>query len=412
MNSKIAIPGLFFLFLCMGTIFSEEPVPGDAPPSEEAPAPKELFFYEYEESLLSDDLLFYEEFCLFGELFPGDEQVIPDESQLADETSPDDESLLDDEFFLSDETPPSDESLLSEEESPAPDETSLSDASLPSDDPLLYDEFFPSDGSLVFEAPPLIFEIPHFIFETRSFDDIFPGFSRSKKRSVFSNEGLKYSFDKDGSAELIPNPDSDIDLLSSVRARNPSHLIEVLMVLPYGSERELDLLDIYNALGRIENLKDHSFIINDRSYNIFEETTRLESARNRRSIPDPPPADTLPYAQTMYLRFKDASYGNLFIRGDISISLYGITYSMTNFTDIRYFLVPIIRAERISIIIYLEPIKEGVLIYSVSGLYLPGFISDRVNLTPFINRRITALVSWITEGIRRQESMAAAAAAE
>jgi hypothetical protein len=115
----------------------------------------------------------------------------------------------------------------------------------------------------------------------------------------------------------------------------------------------------------------------------------------------------LPYSETMYLRLKDKYYGNLYIRGDVSMSLYGITYSMTNFTDVRYFLIPIIRAERISIIIYLEPVKEGVLIYSMSGIYLPGFIASRVNLTPNINIRISVLLKWITDGLRRQEIIAA-----
>jgi hypothetical protein len=205
---------------------------------------------------------------------------------------------------------------------------------------------------------------------------------------------------------LVPNPDSGIDLLSGVMAKRPSHIIEAMVLVPYNNGRELDMLDIYNALGRIGSLKDYSFTINDRQYNIFEETTRLESARNRRSVSDPPPADTLPYAETMYLRFKDSYYGNLFIRGEVSVSLYGITYSMTNFTDVRYFLVPVIKAERISVLIYLEPVKEGVLVYSMSGIYLPGFIADRVNITPSINRRITTLIRWITDGLRIQENIA------
>jgi hypothetical protein len=39
----------------------------------------------------------------------------------------------------------------------------------------------------------------------------------------------------------------------------------------------------------------------------------------------------------------------------------------------------------------------------MSGLYLPGFIIKRVNLTPNINIRITSLINWITEGLRKQE---------
>jgi hypothetical protein len=203
---------------------------------------------------------------------------------------------------------------------------------------------------------------------------------------------------------MTPHRDAGIDLLSSVMSKSPSHIIEAMVVVPY-NERELDILDIYNALGKIKNIQNHTVTVNGKDTVILEETTRMESAKSRKSISDPPSVNTLPYSETMYLRFKDAYYGNLYIRGDVSMSLYGIIYNMTNFTDVRYFLIPIIKAERLSIVIYLEPIKEGVLVYSVSGLYLPGFIADRVNLTPSINRRITVLLKWIIDSLRKQESI-------
>ncbi|MDR2596806.1 MAG: hypothetical protein LBC76_05725 [Treponema sp.] len=266
----------------------------------------------------------------------------------------------------------------------------------PDDDPLLDDDFF------LFEAPTLVFEVAP-ILEPRSLDDIFPGLSRSKKRMVMDDDGLRYSFEKDGSPMFIPNPDSGIDLLSSVMAKKPSHVIEALVVVPY-EKRELDMLDIYNALGRIKNIKDHKiYLDDDREMIIFTETTRLVSARNRKPVPDPPPTNTLPYSETMHLLFLDPYMGDLYLRGEVSISLYGITYSMTNFRDISYSIFRVMRAERFSAIIYVEPIKEGILIYSVSGLYLPNFIAKRVNLTPNMNRRITVLLDWIIEGLRIQE---------
>jgi len=265
----------------------------------------------------------------------------------------------------------------------------------PDDDPLL------DDDSFLFEAPPLIFEVAP-ILEPRSFDDIFPNFSRSKKRMVMDDEGLRYSFEKDGSPMLIPNPASGIDLLSKVMAKRPSHVIEALVVVPY-DKRELDMLDIYNALGRVRNIKDHTIALEDREMIIFTETTRLVSARNRKPVPDPPPTNTLPYEETMYLLFLDPYMGDLYLRGEVSISLYGITYSMTNFRDISYSIFRVMRAERFSAIIYVEPVKEGILIYSVSGLYLPNFIAKRINLTPNMNRRITVLLDWIIEGLRVQE---------
>jgi hypothetical protein len=260
----------------------------------------------------------------------------------------------------------------------------------------------PDDDSLFFEADGLVFEAAP-ILEPRSFDDIFPNFSRSQKRGAMSDTGLRYSFEKDGSPALIPGPNSGIDLLSSVMVKKPSHVIEALVVVPY-NKRELDMLDIYNALGRVKNIKDHMISLDDgREIIIFTETTRLVSARNRKPIPDPAPTNILPYSETMYLLFLDPYLGDLYLRGDVSISLYGITYNMTNFRDISYSIFRVMKAQRFSAIIYAEPVKEGILIYSVSGLYLPNFIAKRINLTPNMNRRITVLLDWITEGLRIQE---------
>ncbi|MDR0497724.1 MAG: hypothetical protein LBH42_08930 [Treponema sp.] len=315
------------------------------------------------------------------------------------------EYLLSEEFLRSDEFLQSDEYLLFDD-SPFTEEYFFDEDEIPllSEEPFSDEDFFPDEEDFLFEAPTLIIEAPHFLFEPRSFDALFPGFSPAQKALVYSKQGLKRSYKNDSSPMLIPNPDSGINIMSSVMEKAPSHIIEAIVVVPY-NERELEMLDVYNALGRIENIKDHSIPVNGRDFYIFTETTRLISDKNRRPVPDPPPVDMLPYAETMYLRFREVHMGNLFLRGEISMSLYGITYSITNFTDIRFLLLPVMRAERFSVILYLEPIKEGVLVYCMSGLYLPGFIADRVNLTGNINNRITVLLSWITEGLRIQGSL-------
>jgi len=294
------------------------------------------------------------------------------------------------------------EVIPQEEEELVIDEPDLSDEiNLASSDLLYDDDYYYDDDSLFYEASPLVFEVSPFI-GLRSIDDIFPRLSRSQRVMAGSETGLRYSYDKITSSMLRINPDSGVELLSAVAAKNPSHVVEALALVPYNDIR-LDLLDIYNALGEVQNIKDHSISLNGRDIHIFTETTRLESARNRRPISDPLPADTLPYSDTMYVRFTDAYFGDVYIRADVSFSLYGVTYNMTNFRDVRYALLPLMRAERVSIIIYLEPVKEGILIYSLTGFYLPGLISNSVNLTPSINRRITVLLNWITEGLRKQE---------
>jgi len=307
------------------------------------------------------------------------------------------ESPSGEEALLSEEPATGEEALLSEEPAAGGDTFLSGDPSL-DDEALLEEEY-----ALLFEGPSLVFEAP--VFELRSLDEIFPGFSADMKDWIIDGPGLRNSFEKDGSPTLIPARNSGIELLSGVMRKNPSHIIEALVIIPYG-ERELDMLDIYNALGRIKNIQEQTIPLKSgNSINIFMDTTRLEGAKNRKPVADPSPANYLPFSETMYLRFTDAYVGDLYIRGDISLDLHGITYSMTNYLDVRYSLFRIMRAERFSAYLYLEPIKEGILIYSMSGIYLPGFISKMINLTPNINARITALLNWITDGLRKQETI-------
>jgi len=198
-------------------------------------------------------------------------------------------------------------------------------------------------------------------------------------------------------------PDSGVDLYSRVMAKKPSHIIEALILLPY-NKRELDLLDIYNALRRIKNIQDFTLKVRGNDYKIFQDTTRIESAQKRTPIPDPPSSDMLPLSETMYLKFVDKNMGDLYLRGDITVSLYGLTYSLTNFRDVFYSIFKVMSAERFTAIIYVEPVKEGILIYSMSGLYIPNFVSSRINLPLSMNYRITVLINWITDGLRREET--------
>jgi len=297
---------------------------------------------------------------------------------------------------LADDTPPDDVESAAQEV-PLHDEE-------PSgvNEPLAGKEAVPDDyDSFVFEAPPLIFEVPS--IELRSLDYLFPDLSPEDRAVVTGNRGARHAFEKDGgSPAFIPSPDSGISLLGKVMAKKPSHIIEALLLIPY-NKRKLDFLDIYNALGKIKNIQDHTLFIRGASVKMFVDTTRIESAQKRRPIADPPHAEMLPYSETMYLRFIDQYIGDLYLRGEITVGSYGITYSLSNFRDVTYSIFRIMKAETFSAIIYLEPVKEGILVYSMSGIYIPKFIAHRVNLTPNMNNRITVLVNWIKEGLMEEE---------
>jgi len=268
----------------------------------------------------------------------------------------------------------------------------------PNEDDFYYGEFddylFESAGLVIFEASSTL--------TYRSFGEIFPTLSARQRNVAMGSYGLRHSLEKHETPTLLPAANSGINLYSSVMRKDPSHIIEALIVVPH-TQRGLDLVDIYNTLGRIERIKDQRTTLRGGEViSIFKDTTRLNNPTNRRAIPDPPPADMFPFSETMYLRFTDNYIGNVYLRGDLTVGSHGMTYNLTNFRNINFSIFTIMRAERVSIILYIEPVKEGILIYSMTGIFLPDFIINRVNLTPNMNIRINSLLRWITEGLRIQ----------
>ena len=401
---------LFCLFILI-SLFSTRTLSGEEPPPG-----KSLLFLE--ELFIPENIFSFYEALMDDDPDPGEDVLLTEETPSGEESSSGEKSflgetaLLNEEIFHAEESSPEVKIPLAEEAPPAAIALFDDDAA-PDEEAFTSEEILPDEGVLFaegddleddfdidaffFEAAPLVYETP--VFEIRTFDEIFPSLSQKEKTTAMTEDGLRRSFVKNESPEIIPNPDLEIDLYSRILQKNPSHLIEALVVVPY-NEKELDLLDIYNALGKIERIKDQSITHSGREIYLFTESTRIDNARSRKAISDPPPSATLPFSEIMYIRLKEMFLGNLFLRGDMLISRYGITYSMTNFIDVRYFLIPIMKAERFITIIYLEPVKEGILIYSMTGIYLPGFIADRIALTPNINRRIRVFIKWINEGLK------------
>jgi hypothetical protein len=58
------------------------------------------------------------------------------------------------------------------------------------------------------------------------------------------------------------------------------------------------------------------------------------------------------------------------------------------------------RAEKFIAVLYVEPLREGMLVYSVAGIDIPEFIADRINLAINIDRRLTVFLNWLSDGFR------------
>jgi hypothetical protein len=242
--------------------------------------------------------------------------------------------------------------------------------------------------------------VPAFL-EARSFDDIFPFLGRDLKAQVFSEEGIIRALEKNETLTLLPASSSGIDLPSQILARKPGYLVESLLVIPYGS-RELSLLDAYNTLGKIRDLKGrlyHSFT-RDADIPLFEDATRLESGKKNRAVPDPPPSAFLPPSETVYIRLKDVNFGNSYYRADIRTNAHGILYSLTNYKTISYLIFTVMPEEKFQANLYLEPLDEGMLIYSIAGTEVSDFIANRIDIPSAISKRLSVFIDWVSDGIK------------
>jgi len=235
----------------------------------------------------------------------------------------------------------------------------------------------------------------------RSFAELFPGIGEEQKSTIFSEEGLIRVMERGERLELTPASGTGIDLYSEIMHREHNFLSEILIVVPHPG-RTLNKLDGYNALGRIRDLSGRLYHSHTRQAYIplFEDATRIESARRTTPIPDPPPASRLPGPETIFLRLRDANFGNTFYRGEFSTTPYGIIYRLTNFRTIRFLFFPVLREENLSATLYMEPIQEGMLIYVVAGADVSNFVANRIHIPSAIATRAEVFLEWVSDGLR------------
>jgi hypothetical protein len=238
--------------------------------------------------------------------------------------------------------------------------------------------------------------------ERRSFDDFFPACTEAEREKIFSEDGLFISSKDTVSLRMLPPILSGAAIQRTVSERRPLFLNESLQVIPF-SENPPDLLTVYNACGRVQELKGRLYhsATKDKNIPLFEDATRLESRRKASAIPDPPAASSIPRQETMYIRLKDVNFGNSYYQADISVDQYGLTYSLTNFRNLTYLFIPAIREKKFFAHLYIEPLDEGILIYSVSGADVSDFVASKIDISSAIKKRLDVIIGWIRDGIHR-----------
>ena len=239
--------------------------------------------------------------------------------------------------------------------------------------------------------------------QLRSFNEIFPDINDDIRAAAFENNGyVRSSQRSNGFTPMGGEQTSAIDpqIINIVLSKNPLYLVESILVVPV-KQGNSDLLDVYNALGNIRGLKgimypSHS---REREVPLFEDATRIAGEKQTRAIPDPPPALTLPLTETIYVRLKDVNFGNTYYRAEIARVQNGLRYTLSNFRNITYLFLPVIKEEKFTAQLYIEPINEGVLIYSIAGADIPDMFASKINVESAISKRLAVITSWAADGI-------------
>ena len=237
----------------------------------------------------------------------------------------------------------------------------------------------------------------------RSFDELFPSLGESRKKEAFSDEGTIRSVKKNEALEFLPAPGSGIDLYGTVMKTNPAYLAESLLVIPYHG-KVFTKLDAYNALGKISDLKGRLYHSSTRDAYVplFQEATRLENDKSGKTVPDPiVPARELPNTETLFIRLKDINFGNCYYRTDMSVTPFGLTYKITNTKNITYLLFTVLKEEKFTSILYIEPLIDGMLVYSMAAADASDFISNMIDIPSAISKRLSVFLDWIRDGLRK-----------
>jgi hypothetical protein len=243
-----------------------------------------------------------------------------------------------------------------------------------------------------------VFFIPPVFSQSRLFNDIFPALDAGQRAKVFSKEGLLVT----GKTKLLQlTPASTMDISTLILKRNPSYITESLLVIPY--DKTISILDIYNALSNIRGLKGRLYHSATRNENIplFEDATRIESAKKTAALADPPPAVSVPASEIIYIKLKDANFGNCYYYANIAANRQALLYTLSNFKSLTYMLIPVIKEEKFVAQFYFEPIAEGVLMYSVAGADVSDFVAKQTDMGSAIRKRLEVIGQWVVDGMRQ-----------
>ncbi|MDR0408781.1 MAG: hypothetical protein LBH18_00055 [Spirochaetaceae bacterium] len=232
----------------------------------------------------------------------------------------------------------------------------------------------------------------------RTLEDLFPEAGEGVLQKA-RDGGYARSLRTANPAELSVKPAGGISLERGADKGEPPYIIENLLLLK--NDKPVTKLDIYNALCGIRTLQGIEYFSSTRGKRtvLFEEASRVAGEDDLKKRDDPPPARAAPSAETVFITVKDVNFGNCYYKAELKTEGGGIRYTLTNFKNINYLFIPVIRPENLRIQLYIEAVDEGVLIYGLTSVKTADFADKRADIPSAIQKRLDVIYKWIDSNI-------------
>jgi hypothetical protein len=258
-----------------------------------------------------------------------------------------------------------------------------------------------SGRPLFFLAIMLVLSLPLHA-QSRSFSELFPGIRAADREMIFSIEGLTEDKLPADGLRLLPSGELGRVISRPILEKSATCYVESLQVYPYPGGKPVELLDVYNAAGKVKNLSGRLYHSYRRDENIplFENATRIEGPRRNNPLPDPSDALAVPPGDTIYIRVKDSNFGNSYYIAELVTEGNGLLYNLSNFRNLTWGPFPVIREGNFVARMYMEPVSEGLLVYAAASAEASDFVASQISISSAIEKRLAVIIGWITDNFR------------
>ncbi len=248
----------------------------------------------------------------------------------------------------------------------------------------------------------IFFTLPVFCLfaQPRHFAEVFPACTAEQRNAAFSTEGYLYYGDKSGNLTLMPKTGETLGISKSSLGKSLGFFVEALRIIP---RKNIGLVNIFNALEKIRDLKGRTYYsaTSKKNLPLFTDAVRVEGpGKINAFLPDPPPAGSVPAIKNMHARLTDVRFGNCYFEITLQSDQRGILYKINNFKALTYGPIPVVKERVMTVLLYIEPVEEGLALYCLAGAEVSDFIAKHVDIPTALNKRMEIFIQWLLDGIK------------